>query len=259
MNHGIKEKLESLLFTLCSQKSAKMKTKDDDIELLKLKYEMLRSILEREKDRNKTVESKASLFIGSTSIVGAILVGCSKLVSDGSGEPMYLNTIILLFMSVLVCLLSCAIWHSIQVLRKRTYWMLGIEDVENLDNRKDFYLKLIAATIKIIKHNEQLINDKVDSMEMAQRRFVDFGLFSIVYIVDLLVFKFLSIFELQLWLTSLILLLVVGCLTVMGYLFLSRLGDRDKIAEKNNVNVDGQITSVCFMGYSSKKESSGPE
>ena len=45
---------------------------NDEIELLKLKYEKLQYIEEKEKERDKTVENKASMFIGSTSIMGAI-------------------------------------------------------------------------------------------------------------------------------------------------------------------------------------------
>ncbi len=227
---------------------------DKEIELLKLRYEILCAILKREKERDKTVESKASLFIGTTSIVGAVLVGCVKLVSDEKGDDTCLNTIILLFMLVLVSLLSFAIWHSIRVLQKRKYCMLGIEDLGDTKTEKEHYLKLIDATIKIIKYNEPIINAKVDSMEMAQRRFIDFGLFSIIYVTVLLIYKLLTVLNTQIYLTLAIIVFHTIIFAVIGKSFVRILRNKQNSHEVNNADVERQIKVVSSVSSDSASQ-----
>ena len=76
---NVKKSVGNLICSLCN---CKTNQEDEQLEVLKLKYEKLCYFLEEERDRRKTVEGKASIFIGTTSIMGAILVGCSKLIFD---------------------------------------------------------------------------------------------------------------------------------------------------------------------------------
>lgn len=119
---------------------------NDEIEFLKLKYEKLQYIDEKERERDKTIENKASMFIGSTSIMGAIIIGCANLVSNGSSTYSYVNMCILLFMLILIYCLGRSITYSVLTLRKRKFWNLGVDDLENTTNKKDHYKKLIDST-----------------------------------------------------------------------------------------------------------------
>ena len=65
----------------------------EEVELLRMKYEKLQFIEQKENERDKTVENKASMFIGSTSIMGAIIIGCANLVLDGSNAYSYVNMV----------------------------------------------------------------------------------------------------------------------------------------------------------------------
>ena len=227
---------------------------DMDIELLKLKYEKLLYIDEKERDRDKTVETKASMFIGSTSIMGAIIIGSANLVSDSTSTLSYVNTCILLFMCILIFCLGRSITYSVLTLRKRRFWYLGIDDLENSGNKKDYYVKLIDSTIKIIKHNEGVINSKVDSMQVAQESFVDFWIWSGIFFINLVLFHLFHAYGIG-W-SSDMLIRVVMTMMLSGVVFLvvnTRVERLKTTGEDEHVpDVDKEIRAVCMMAVSKK-------
>ena len=58
----------------------------EEVELLKLKYDLIQSVLNQEMERNRVIESKATIFISFTSILITVLVGCSKLIFNVENE-----------------------------------------------------------------------------------------------------------------------------------------------------------------------------
>ena len=222
---------------------------NEELALLKLKYEKLLYINEQERDREKTVEAKASMFIGSTSIMGAIIIGCANLVSDGSSVYSYVNICILFFTLVLISYLGRSIIYSILTLRKRNFWNLGIDDLEKTNNQKEQYKKLIESTIKIIKHNEAVINSKVDSMQKAQGSFVDFWVWSGLFFLNLLAYHVFHAYGIGLSWDTLIWVLVTMTLSGIGYLVVMSLveGLKNSDADAACPNVEEAIRSVCMM------------
>jgi hypothetical protein len=225
---------------------------DDEIEFLKLKYEKLQYIDEKERERDKTIENKASMFIGSTSIMGAIIIGCANLVSNGSSAYSYVNMCILLFMLILIYCLGRSITYSVLTLRKRVFWNLGVDDLENTTNKKDHYKKLINSTIRIIKHNEALINSKVDSMEIAQESFVDFWIWSGVFLMNILVYHVFHVYGMGVSWNTLLRVIVTMALSGIGYLVVASMVARWKKSDVDEVNpnVDDEIRAVCLMSIS---------
>lgn len=223
-----------------------------EVELLKLKYEKLQYIDEKERERDKTVENKASMFIGSTSIMGAIIIGCANLVSDGANAYSYVNMCILSFMLILIYCLGRSITYSILTLRKRTFWYLGIDDLQNTTNKKEHYKKLIKSTIKIIKHNEAVINSKVDSMQTAQESFVNFWIWSGLFFVNLLVYHFLHAYGIGLTWDTVLWVIITMALSGIGYLVMANLVSRLKKTDEDDArpNVDDAIRAVCLMAVS---------
>lgn len=191
---------------------------DDEIELLKLKYENLLFIYEKERERDKIVENKASMFIGSTSIMGAIVVGCANLVSNGSSTYSYVNICIFLFMLILVFCLGRSITYSVLTLRKRNFWCLDVNGLEDTIKKEDHYKKLIESTIKIIEYNKAIINSKVDSMQIAQESFIDFWIWSGVFFVNLLAYHVFHAYGIGLSWYTLQWVLVTMTLSGIGYL-----------------------------------------
>ncbi len=230
-----------------------------EVELLKLKYEKLQYIDEKERERDKTVENKASMFIGSTSIMGAIIIGCANLVSDGGNAYSYVNMCILSFMLILIYCLGRSITYSILTLRKRTFWYLGIDDLQNTTNKEEHYKKLIKSTIKIIKHNEAVINSKVDSMQTAQESFVNFWIWSGLFFVNLLVYHFLHAYGIGLTWDTILWVIITMALSGIGYLVMANLVARLKKADEDDArpNVDDAIRAVCQMAVSRIEEGEG--
>lgn len=225
---------------------------NEEIELLKLKYEKLQYIDEKERERDKTVENKASMFIGSTSIMGAIIIGCANLVSDGVNSYSYVNLCILSFMLILIYCLGRSIIYSILTLRKRTFWYLGIDDLQNTTNKKEHYQKLINSTIKIIKHNEVVINSKVDSMQTAQEWFVNFWICSGLFFLNLLLYHLLHAYGIELTWKTVWWVIITIALSGIGYLVVANLiaGLRKTDADDARPNVDESIKAVCMMTVS---------
>ena len=232
---------------------------NEEIELLKLKYEKLQYIDEKERERDKTVENKASMFIGSTSIMGAIIIGCANLVSDGANAYSYVNLCILSFMLILIYCLGRSIIYSILTLRKRTFWYLGIDDLQNTTNRKEHYKKLIKSTIKIIKHNEAVINSKVDSMQTAQESFVNFWIWSGLFFVNLLAFHLFHAYGVGLTWDTILWVIITMALSGIGYLVMANLiaGLRKTDADDAKPNVDETIRAVCMMTLSQIEREEG--
>lgn len=228
---------------------------NEELELLKLKYEKLQYIHEQETDRDKTVEAKASMFIGSTSIMGAIIIGCANLVSAGSASYSYVNLCILMFVLILIYYLGRSITYSVLTLRKRTYWYLGINDLEGMGNMKTQYERLIESTIKIIKHNEAVINSKVDSMQIAQESFVDFWIWSGLFFLNLLAYHVFHAYGIELSLDTIIWVLVTMTLSGIGYLAIISLVESLKKTDADDAkpNVEEAIRSVCMMMVSNRK------
>lgn len=225
---------------------------EEEVELLRLKYEKLQYIEEKEKERDKTVENKASMFIGSTSIMGAIIIGCANLVLDSSKAYSYVNLCILSFMMILIYCLGRSITYSVLTLRKRKFFYLGIDDLQNTTNKKDYYTKLITSTIKIIKHNQEVINSKVDYMQVAQESFVNFWIWSGVFFVNLLAYHVFHAYGVGISWNTLLWVLATLMLSVVGYLVVANMVDRLKSTEMDEhmPEADDEIRAVCMMAVS---------
>ena len=150
-----------------------------------------------------------------------------------------------------------SITYSVLTLRKRKFWNLGVDDLENTTNKKDHYKKLIDSTIKIIKHNEAIINSKVDSMQIAQESFVDFWIWSGVFFMNILVYHVFHAYEIRLSGYTLLLVLVTMILSGIGYMVVESMVERLKKSDEDEAkpNVDETIRSVCLMAVSRADES----
>lgn len=237
-----------------TQKNQTVASKNDEVELLMLKYEKLQYIQEKEKERNKTVENKASMFIGSTSIMGAIIIGCVNLVLNGNKTYSYVNMCILLFMLILIYCLGRSITYSVLTLRKRKFWYLGIDDLQNTTNKKEYYTKLIDSTIKIIKHNQTVINNKVDLMQIAQESFVSFWIWSGVFFVNLLLYQLFHAYDIGLSRHTMIMVLMTMLLSGVVYLIVTNVVESLKIEDDDMEmpDVEADIRSVCMVMVSRK-------
>ena len=123
-----------------------------------------------EADRRKSIEGKASLFIGTISVVTSVVLGVTSiLVKENDFDITISALIILLF--ILTLYMSRTIWFSIQALERKNYYSISVNDFLLNDSNDEYYKKLIAEITNKINKNALTINGKVDSMTMAQEYF----------------------------------------------------------------------------------------
>jgi hypothetical protein len=123
-----------------------------------------------ESERKKSIESKASMFIGTISIITTVVLGVTSiLVKENNFDIAICALITLLF--ILTIYMSRTIWFSIQTLERRNYHSISINDFLLSDSNEEYYKKIIAEVANKINRNALTINKKVDSMTMAQEYF----------------------------------------------------------------------------------------
>lgn len=103
-----------------------------------------------------------------------------------------------------------------------------------------------------IKHNEALINSKVDSMEIAQESFVDFWIWSGVFFMNILVYHVFHAYGMGVSWNTLLRVIVTMALSGIGYLVVASMVARWKNSDEDeaNPNVDDEIRAVSLMSIS---------
>jgi cation transport ATPase len=125
---------------------------------------------EAEEDRKKTVESKASLFIGTISVVTSVVIGITSVLIN-KNEINATTCFIVFLLFILTVYMARTIWFSIQALERKNYHTISVNDFLIKEANDDYYKSLITEITNKIYKNYAAINDKVDSMTMAQEYF----------------------------------------------------------------------------------------
>ena len=145
----------------------------------------------QEMERKKTVESKASMFIATSTFVATVLIGLStRQILEGKFSSVFAFLLQLLLACVMFFVLR-TLWYSIKTLEKRSFYYLSLNDFRD-ERGDDFYYKMISELDEAICRNQPITNRKVDHMMKAQYSFkVAIGL-SVVYILLLMAFLVMS-------------------------------------------------------------------
>jgi hypothetical protein len=123
-----------------------------------------------EEERRKTIESKSSLFIGTISVVGSIIIGATSVFTkDVEFNILILVVVILLF--ILTLYITRTIWFSIKALERKNYDSISPDDFFKNRSENDYYKQLIIEITNKINKNAFINNGKVDNMTMAQEYF----------------------------------------------------------------------------------------
>lgn len=124
----------------------------------------------QEAERRKSIESKASLFIGTISVVTSVVLGVTSiLVKENSFNITVSILVFLLF--ILTLYMSRTVWFSIKALEREKYYSKAVDDFLINSADESYYKQLIAAITNKIRKNAITINGKVDNMTMAQEYF----------------------------------------------------------------------------------------
>lgn len=135
---------------------------------------------EFQKERIKTVESKSMIFIGFFgSIITLLGIALKEIILKSSKTNS--DYFFMFIISIIVIYLSNVIWHAVHALERKNYHSFDENDFLNLKNEEQ-----IQKILNKIKLNYNTINEKVDSMTLAQE-FSKKIIFIIIFISIILV------------------------------------------------------------------------
>lgn len=141
-----------------------------DKSLLPKTLEYTLDCYNQEAERRKGVEGKASLFIGTISVVTTVVLGVTSiLVKENNFDVTVFVLVFLLF--ILTLYMSRTVWFSVKALERKNYYSTSIDDFLIDSVGDSYYKQLIIEISNKIKNNAITINGKVDNMTMAQEYF----------------------------------------------------------------------------------------
>lgn len=155
-------------------------------DLIKLAKEYQAS----EDDRRKEVESKASIFIGTFAVATTIMLSLAKdFMKDAISFTSFLNIAIVVITIIYLCRAIC---FSIRCLSRRNYRAFGFPKYllknQNPTQKKR---KILLQLVNDVRVNQDVINDKVGQMVMAQlyfkRAVVSVGLLTVVIFIEAII------------------------------------------------------------------------
>jgi hypothetical protein len=125
---------------------------------------------ESEDARKSIVESKASLFIGTISVVTSVIIGVTSLLFKAEGFSVFLCPMVFVLF-ILTIYMARTVWFSVQTLERKAYHTISPEDFLIAGKKSKYYKNMIIGVINKTRRNSITINSKVDSMTMAQEYF----------------------------------------------------------------------------------------
>lgn len=122
-----------------------------------------------ESERMRTIESKASIFIGTTTFMATFIVGVSTYLAKADDHigGFYVVMVLLAF---LICLyMSRVLYLSIKALERSVIVVVDPLQFYKEANMDNYYKKLICYYINATTHNHKPINEKMNYVVAAQR------------------------------------------------------------------------------------------
>ena len=158
-------------------------------ENLNKALELMLKIYESEGERSKNIESKASLFIGTISVLTTIAVGFTTiLIKESSFKVSLFMLLLLLF--VMTIYLVRTVWFAVKALERKSFFSLSEKDFLNSATGETYTRQIISSIAVILKKNEDTINNKVNNMVMAQEYFKRAIVVVAIYSLSLVIFYF---------------------------------------------------------------------
>jgi uncharacterized membrane protein len=158
--------------------------KDENIQKA-LDYSM--KIYESELGRNTTIETKASLFIGTLAIITSIALGITTTLIGQNG----FSTVLFLLVHVLFFLIIYGlrtVWFSVKVHERQSFNTFYHDDILKNGNEIEYSKQLISSIVTKTRMNSIIINSKIDNMVMAQEYFMRVIITLLIYSILLIVF-----------------------------------------------------------------------
>lgn len=158
-----------------------------DDTILHEKEKAARQYYQEEKERVKSIEGKASMFITSSGFLGTVLIGTSNILIGQNDEPVFYKLLLALCLLFFVVYMVSTVIYSINALKRATYTrpdpttLITIEKFELYE--ENFIADLLNSTLR----NQNIANQKMDNVVMAQRHFRRLMISVLAFVVVILV------------------------------------------------------------------------
>lgn len=129
---------------------------------------------EYERNRLKNIQSKASLYIGAFSISITILsIFINNILTSTVNNNISNENILIIFcLIVIIILLSIATIYAIKVFKKEKYYTFGSQnDIKKILKSECILKEIIVQFYNGTQKNRNVINKKVDYMNLSQKYF----------------------------------------------------------------------------------------
>jgi hypothetical protein len=151
-----------------------------------------------ENERNRIVEGKSSIFIGTMSVAISVVLGVTSILFNSRDFDN--NTLLLIsFLFILILYLSRTLWFSIKVLEREGFHIIEIDDFLFKASNEDYNKRLIADITNKTRKNSIIVNKKVSNMAMAQEYFkraiVIIPIYSIILLISFITKSKIRIFD----------------------------------------------------------------
>jgi hypothetical protein len=133
---------------------------------LDIAFEFKKKFADNEEDRRKGVESKAALLLSSISLATSLVVGADSFVT--TGHALWARIALKIILLVLCAYTLATVIYALKCLSRSSYHALGFKDINVRLGPDTYKRELIKKMHQTRKKNQLTVNEKVDSMVMAQ-------------------------------------------------------------------------------------------
>lgn len=122
-----------------------------------------------ENERMRTIESKASMFIGTTTFMATFIVGVSTYLAKVDDHIGGFYAVMVLLAFLISLYMSRVLYLSIRALERSVVVVVDPLQFYKEANMDEYYKKLICYYINATTHNHKPINEKMNYVVAAQR------------------------------------------------------------------------------------------
>lgn len=158
-----------------------------DKEVLAKKAEAAQQCYNEERNRAKTIEGKASMFITSSGFLGTVLIGTSNILISQK-DVVWLKLIMILCLLFFAIYMVGTILNSLKALNRAKYYSPDASTVMNIAKSEDFDKQAIADFVNSTVFNQNIINQKMGYVVLAQRYYRRLMIAVLVFVVTLLIY-----------------------------------------------------------------------
>ena len=156
--------------------------------VLSKKADAARQCYTEERERTKTIEGKASMFITSTGFLGTVLIGTSNILISQANEIVRFKIVMILCLLFFSIYMVFTMLYSIKALQRSSFCRPDPSTVMSISEDNNLVQNTIADLLYSISFNLKVTNQKMDYVVMAQRFFKRLICSVLAFVIVLLIY-----------------------------------------------------------------------